>query len=385
VVLLERFDVVVVGGGPAGLSSAWHLASRGFGVVVVDDRVPVNSGTLCGVYVPLSVFEEFGLPRRLGVYGVGGVVIVSRGGVWDVDLGGVVGYNVDRDRLASFLADGIRDEGGVVVEGCRVGGFEVSDRGVVVRGCGRVFGGRVLVGADGAYSKIGAYVRGRFRRDELGLAAQVRVSSTKRFGERVRNRNVIFLGGEFSPFGYGWIFPKRDVLDVGVGSLASRTTGSGLVGYVGRVAGFFGLKVEGRVGFAPVPLCGPKSRVARGRVLVVGDAAGHVSPLTGEGVRFALEAGRFAAESIAEYLSGRTSLSGMGRRYLWRLWRGFYRRLWLERRLLDVFSGGHVASSSLVLDEKFRRIVAGLYTDSVDVYWAVLKGAWRLVVSKLVG
>lgn len=370
---MEWFDVVV-GGGPGGwvVGGFWLLGGLVLLWLMTVCLLMVVS--FVAGYIPLSVFEEFGLPRSLGVYEVGGVVIVSRGGMWDVDLGGVVGYNVDRDRLAGFLADRVRSEGGVVVEGCRVSGFEVSERGIVVRGCGRVFGGRVLVGADGAYSKIGAYVRGRFRRDELGLAVQVRVPSTKRFEERVRNRNVIFLGGEFSPFGYGWIFPKKGVLDVGVGSLASRATGIELVGYVRRVAGFFGLVFDGLPGFAPVLLCGPKSRVARGRVLVVGDAAGHVSPLTGEGIRFALEAGRFAAESIAEYLSGRLSLLGMGRRYLWRLWRGFYRRLWLERRLLSVFSGGRVASSSLVLDEGFRRVFAGLYTDSVGVYWAVLRG-----------
>ena len=143
------------------------------------------------------------------------------------------------------------------------------------------------------------------------------------------------------------------------------------------------MEVDGGVGFAPVPLSGPKNSVSRGRVLVVGDAAGHVSPLTGEGIRFALEAGWFAAESVAEYLSGRVSMPGMGRRYLWRLWRGFYPRLWAERRLLSLFAGGGVSSGSLLGDEGFRALVARLYTDSAGFGGLLLRGAWRLLASRL--
>ena len=362
------FDAVVVGSGPAGLSAAVGLAERGFSVAVVERMDRPNGGKLCAGYVPLSAFEAHGLPRRLGGWEVRGLRVMSEGGEWDVDLGVVAGYNVERERLASYLAGRLEGEGGVLL--LSTVALRVDDVGgrVVVETTGGVLEGRVAVVADGAYSRVAAGLRGRFRRDGLGLAVQVGAR-----GRPVEGLNTVYFGSSFSPFGYAWAFPKRGRVDVGVGALASRARGRELRGYLGRVLGRCGCRPLGEARFAPVPLCGPLGRVARGRLLVAGDAAGHVSPLTGEGVRFALEAGVLAAEAAARYLGGGVSLGGMGRAYLAGLWRSFYPRLLAERALLRLLGRGALSSGRLLGERGVREAVALLYLDAAPLGRVVLK------------
>ena len=104
-----------------------------------------------------------------------------------------------------------------------------------------------------------------------------------------------------------------------------------------------------------------------------GDAAGHVSPLTGEGVRFALEAGVLAAEAAARYLGGGVSLGGMGRAYLAGLWRSFYPRLLAERALLRLLGRGALSSGRLLGERGVREAVALLYLDAAPLGRVVLK------------
>ena len=191
--------------------------------------------------------------------------------------------------------------------------------------------------------------------------------------------NTVFLGSEYSPFGYAYIFPKRDRLDVGVGSLLSRAKGASLEKYLDKAAGHYGLTPESKPRYALVPLTGPVEKVCRGRVLLAGDSAGHVSPLVGEGIRFAMEAGSIAADAISSFLRGEFSLSELSRRYLAGLKKGFYRRLRLEKFLLRFLGRGRLTSTRLLRDPGMRRIVAELYLDMKDTQSLVLASIPRVL------
>ena len=285
-----------------------------------------------------------------------------------VEFDEVVGYNVDRERLAEHLAGRVRRCGGEVLTGITALDVREEESCAAVVCRGKSFRARVVVAADGVYSKVGSRVGGRFRPDQLGLAAQVKAALTGRFAEL--GLNTILLGGRYSPFGYAYIFPKASHLDVGVGALASRARGLG--GYLERVLEACELRAVSRVEYAPVPLVGPLSRVARGRVLLAGDSAGHIAPLTGEGIKFAMMTGRMAAEAAAAYLRGKATLREMGEIYLSRLRRSFYGRLRLERFILKLLRKGAVRSGRLMRDPAVRRAVAELYLDRRDTGSIVL-------------
>jgi flavin-dependent dehydrogenase len=164
------------------------------------------------------------------------------------------------------------------------------------------------VGADGANGAV-ARSTGLSPTGEPAVALEGNIPAAEVLLERWSHAIAIDLGG--TPGGYGWLFPKGDHLNVGVGgwrwiapSLRERL--SALCRYLQLdEAALFGVR-----GYH-LPLRVPGAPLVRGPVLLAGDAAGLVDPLSGEGIHAAFWSGRLAAESIADVLSGRSAdLSG---------------------------------------------------------------------------
>jgi len=116
---------------------------------------------------------------------------------------------------------------------------------------------------------------------------------------------AIDLGG--TPGGYGWLFPKGDHLNVGVGGW--RSIGPSLRGRLSELCRFLELDESRMIGVRGyhLPMRQSGDPLARGPALLAGDAAGLVDPLSGEGIRAAAWSGRLAAEAIAPYLAGQTA------------------------------------------------------------------------------
>ncbi|RLE73281.1 MAG: hypothetical protein DRJ37_00660 [Thermoprotei archaeon] len=285
--------MVVIGAGPAGLSSAQQLAEDGFRVVVFEKEAKPNYEKLCAGYLPLAVFNQFEIPTSIADYPVKGLKIITKKSEWTIKFKNVVGYNLDRTRLAEYLANKVKKSGGEVITNTAVVDIEEREEAIIVRvGEDReVYKAKIIIAADGAYSKIGSIIRGRFKSNELGLATQVKAHHSKTLSEIYSNLNIVFLRSDFSPFGYAWIFPKKNYVDAGLGALASRTKGVDLKNYLAKVLKYYDLEKTSEARHAPVPLTGPVKKVAMNRILLAGDSAGHVSPLTGEGIKFALLAG----------------------------------------------------------------------------------------------
>ena len=358
-------DAAVIGGGPAGLAAASHLAALGADVVLVDAGKPLNNGKPCGGYIPARLAERL-FPGQPPGYEVSAIHLVYQDREWTVELGETAGYNIPRRRLIEALERDARSSGAEIIQGCTATA-SVAGRTVTVHACGEAIRARVLVAADGAASRIGAAIRGRYTPETLGIALQAAAPRA----DVPRGANTIMLGSSYSPGGYAWAFPKHGHVDIGVGALAAKAPGGTLSRYLARVAERLHAEPRGPR-YAPVPLSGPR-RAARGAVLLAGDAAGHVSPLTGEGVRYAIEAGWAAARAAWGYLRGRYGLPAMGARYHAYLWGSFYPGLWLERRLMEHFLAGG-GSGRLLGDPGARRVVAMLYADAGGQVSRLLRG-----------
>ncbi len=374
----ELLDIIVIGAGPAGLSSAEKLAEKGFRVLVLEKEEKPNYEKLCAGYIPAPIFEIFDIPKSLVDYPVRGLKMITRDDEWIVECDDIAGYNVNRTRLAEYLASRIEKKGGEVLTSTTALRIEEGESEVAVACRDRSFKARVVIAADGAYSKIGGRIRGRFKIQDLGLTIQVKSAPSRRLTELTSKLNIIFLGGEFSPFGYAWIFPKKNHVDAGLGALASKTKGSDLRKYLDRVLEYYELKRISKDRYAPVPLIGPLKRIAKGRIVLAGDAAGHVSPLTGEGVKFALIAGSMAAEAVTAYLKGKIPLHKLEKQYLSKLEKSFYKRFRLEKLILKMFKEKKLTSSKLLKDRKMRRIIAELYLDKRDIQKLVLASLPRI-------
>lgn len=294
------YDVIVAGAGPAGASAAFWLGEAGKRVLVLEkERLPRYKP--CGGGIPTVVFDRFPFDFSPVVEGeVGRVRFRFRDGrEVTAQLPGRPIATAMRERFDAHIlgharAD-VRDGSSVVVlhqDGATV---EVADR------AGQTFRARYVIGADGANSRVARLV-GLRRRKRMGAGIEVEVPVDDRLVAEYRNTALFIFGAV--PKGYLWVFPKAGHLSVGVGAFQG---GASLMREALRdQMGRLGIDVGGEPQHGhPLPIYLGREPLRRERVLLVGDAAGLMDPLLGEGIRHAVDSGRLAAEAVLADAPGR--------------------------------------------------------------------------------
>ena len=307
--MTETFDAIVVGGGPSGATAADDLARAGRKVLLLDRAGRIKP---CGGAVPPRLLKDFEVPLdQLCARATSARMVAPSNKAVDMPVGdGFVGL-VDREVFDEFLRVRATTNGATRIDGT----FETLERdadGTAVvcyrpkdapRGSVPVkVRGKVVIGCDGGNSAVArAALPANEKVPFVSAYHEVIESPPEGFRGFEGGRCDIFYQGNLSPDFYAWIFPHGDKTSVGVGSavkgFAMRDAVARLREQTGLDA-FKTIRVEG----APIPLK-PRKRWDNGRdVIVAGDAAGVVAPASGEGIYYAMTAGRLAAESAAELL-----------------------------------------------------------------------------------
>jgi flavin-dependent dehydrogenase len=183
-----------------------------------------------------------------------------------------------------------------VQDGARVTDLALDDDGVTLSVDGRAIRGSVLVGADGA-NGVTARTLGIEQAFDWGVAYEGNVAGAE---DRFRGRAVIELGVVAG--GYGWVFPKGDHVNVGVGGWLRE--GPKLKERLREVARAQQLDGLSELRGHRLPMRKPSSPLVRGRALLVGDAAGLVDPLSGDGMYECFVSSRLASAAILDLLGG---------------------------------------------------------------------------------
>ena len=322
---LETFDVVVVGGGPAGATAAHDLVLKGRSVLLLDRAGRIKP---CGGAIPPRLIKDFDIPDRLLVAKASSARMVSpTAKAVDIPIeNGFVGM-VDRDQFDEYLRTRSADAGVVRRTGTFSRLERLSDGSCVVhylardrkeRGEGMPHSVRAkgVIGADGARSNVArqAEITGPdgvecvFAYHEI-----IRAPSTLQ-ASRNQSRCDVYYNGTLSPDFYGWVFPHGETISVGTGSADKGFSLRTAVGSLRQVAGLDGMETLRREG-APLPMkplrCWDDGR----NVVLAGDAAGVVAPASGEGIYYAMAGGRFAADSVDAFLrTGKTNCLGTARK-----------------------------------------------------------------------
>jgi geranylgeranyl reductase family protein len=330
-------DVVVVGAGPAGSTAAKLLADRGYSVLLVD-RANFPRHKTCASWINRLAFERFSyLQPHLDE-------------LIEAPFYGITFYDAAAERHGEYLEkrpcgylslrskfdDGLRKiamkAGAQFMGGCAVNGIrEERDGATVILADGRELGAQVVIGADGASSRVAfaAGIRKGWRRRDYVLCANADIPCsqeliTKTYGASFPFYVYLEYGGVQ---GYAWVFPKRHHVCVGIGAMLS--DGRAIRGLYSKF--FREMKERGHLpeplaeigtyyDIDPVGAVHRLESLTRGRVMLIGDAAGFVSGSTGEGIYPGMVSGEIAAEIIDETLGRRTVETGLER--FNQAWRG---------------------------------------------------------------
>jgi menaquinone-9 beta-reductase len=322
-------DVLVIGGGPAGASAAYWLARYGHQVTVVERKSFPREKTCGDGLTPRAVHQlnEMGLgDQLLPFHKYNGLRATGMGRQLELQWPShpvypQYGYVVRRRELDTMVARNAVEAGATLLEGHEAlqpivdRGFV---RGAVVQpptGEPVEIRARYVVVADGANSRFGRSL-GTFRTREWPYGTAIRTYwETPRHAEPwiesaldVKDRN-----GNPMP-GYGWIFPVGDgTVNIGVGLLStfrefkSVNTTHLLDAYAHQVADRWEItpdRPECKATSGRIPMGGSVGPKAGPSYLVIGDAAGSVNPFNGEGIDYAYETARMAAQVLHEALDG---------------------------------------------------------------------------------
>lgn len=304
----DEFDVVVVGGGPSGATAATDLARAGHSVLMVERNFRIKP---CGGAIPPRLIEQFDIPQHLLVARIRSARMISPAGQ-QVDMPIADSYvaMVDRETFDPWLRDRAVSAGAELVYGAFMSLAYLDDGRVRLRfrekgqaGAERTVVARAVIGADGAKSRVARQC----------IAGAEAMKSVLAYHEIVRSpenaapehfdpsRCDVWYQGRLSPDFYAWVFPHGGQTSIGVGSAAKSFSAPAAVAALRSDIAMQDAETVRREG-APIPLK-PLRRWDDGRaVLLAGDAAGVVAPASGEGIYYAMLAGRIAAETVAEFL-----------------------------------------------------------------------------------
>jgi geranylgeranyl reductase family protein len=210
-----------------------------------------------------------------------------------------------RDEFDHFLVARARESGAEVVENQKVTSLKTADKEVTVSTETDSFTGKIAVGADGATSVVGRALNPVETRD-FGIALEAEVSVPEQ--DRFRWDSLVGMDLGCVRGGYGWVFPKREHLSIGVGAPIQRA--KSLKAYYRQLLDSLDLQAHDCRRFRShlVPVYTSGTVIQRGRMLLLGDAAGLVDPLSGEGIYNAIRSAKLAAPVISTQLRDPSSV-----------------------------------------------------------------------------
>jgi geranylgeranyl reductase family protein len=302
-------DVLVVGAGPAGSSAAKAAAETGVDTVLIDAKMRIGEQPHCGEFVPARLFGEFHLNKSCIIQSVDSMETRILSGLFefgaDLSIPAVntvsPGYMIDRVQFDRDLARKASESGARVISGTRLIRRE-NDCWIARAPESEIrFSPKIIIAADGPLSSVASL---------LGLAGfqflkglQVEVPLIESIG-----KTIIFLDKTFSS-GYGWLFPKGMVANLGIGARPDMNVRNLLQALVSALvtSGMIRKGVLARYG-GIIPVSGLRPSLCVKNVMFCGDAAGLTHPITGAGIPQAVFSGDLAGRAASISLKNSSDL-----------------------------------------------------------------------------
>jgi digeranylgeranylglycerophospholipid reductase len=397
--MAEITDVLIIGAGPAGLAAAIQLQEHDVDFILVAREAFACENKTCGGFVPARASREFDIEEPLNSNEITSARLKFPGlDIMKVDFGRPVGFNATRKALGDRMVEQLQNRSACTQMKTLVTSVSESKDSVDVsirRGSQReILHAKILIDASGAnpISVKSGLVRKRISNMKMGYGVQYHLR-TKGIENEFPNANDFFYGHEFSPGGYAWIFPRGEEVVLGTGGLVARVKESDKrpTDYLDHLlqdieptrSDLKDAKLI-KTDAAVMPLAGIVTPSYSRRIMLVGDAAGHCSPITGEGIYYSMIGGKVAARAAKRVLvkgDARTDLAAYERDWRRAIGSDLKWGAWLQKRL--TIQGSSSFSSSLLRSEKSQRLIAEMLVGERSVISTITKIAPAYLRSKV--
>lgn len=290
------YDVLIVGSGPAGAYLAYLLAKKNINVLIIDkEKFPREK--VCGGGISQKTINllDFSIDSIVQKYITGAFLTYKNRGIIEKKLEGRNGVSIIRSEFDNFILEKAIENGAEFIQNCAYNSTDNENDYLVVNTSNRTYKSKYLIGADGVFSKVR---NDHFGKDLVSYAPAIEalVYVPPKIIDLYEDHTLFDFGG--MPKGYGWIFPKKDHLNVGVYSIfGSKSIRDDLNKFMARypsLKNFSDIKI---VGFS-IPTKNRKKIFGNNSVLLIGDSAGFAESFYGEGIYFALKSAVLASKAL---------------------------------------------------------------------------------------
>lgn len=391
-----EYDVTIIGAGPAGATAARYLSKSGYRVLLLEkEKFPRYKACAGGLCKHVEEFDYLNIAKLDLVKSIcRSTLTLSPSTKYELlyDSKEVLFYNVDRKEFDDYLAKLSIDAGADFHDGIRVKGISIGNEIAKVKTNKSDIRCKAIVGAGGVNDVASKFLQAKEgikgQKLALSMVEDLKVKEDfveEKYGEG--SRAVILL--RFANLhGYAWVFPKRNSLNIGYAGYLEEMKGKDAKEMLMQFLQFLKKKnllpndiQSKRARGALIPCRGFLKKTYSDRLLLCGDSAGFVSPLSGEGIYYAMDSGRIAAKVLEKALEIDRLDEGYLKNYqrLWMSrWGKDFRYLKIFHYILMRFTEGVIKRA--VDDEELKRLYVGVFNGSLkakEVKWKILLGILR--------
>jgi len=398
------YDVIVCGAGPAGATCAKFVSEKGYKVALLE-KTGFPRDKPCGGVLRISIDEH-----KFVMDGMKSISLTESREVkmHSPSKGNVVSFR-DKDPLMlhmrrtefdPMLVDKAVDAGATLLEDHNVTKVAPSaGKAVVSVKGGKKLASHLIVGAGGVHDPVAGYLRKKHKLppkwEKKQLAFLVTTETPvkedfikKTFGPRRTSHMFLRPSGVK---GYAWLFPKKDVLNTGFGAfwgdmknIDIKKEYNEFIRSLKKQKLFPKDVKTGKLSSGELPMAGPLKRTYTDRMLIIGDAAGFVSPLIGDGLYYAISSGRFAADTLVKALKNERYDSPQLREYQVR-WKKAWGREFLALGLISrsVDMQTERFTRYVARDHQLRQQAQGVLSGRDDPFKMMVKATPRMMLDML--
>lgn len=295
---MKRFDVIIVGAGPSGTSAAYDLVDAGLSVLILEKKTMPREKPCGGAVSDLGQkFLRFPIPEDLvDAECFGARINTPKSSITSI-TDNRLAILVNRKNFDFYLLNMAIKKGAIVKYEIVK---QIKESGEFYNICTNAdsYLARNVIIATGIQSTLIKNVRRLDNKDEFGICLETKISidENRRYSDL---KNIIEIHFGVAGYGYGWVFPHGNFLSVGVGGVSSifKEPNKAMYQFMSSLGFKYDRqKIRGHM----IPRGGIKRVIRKGRLFLVGDAAGFVEPFTGEGIAYAIRSGQIASNTIIE-------------------------------------------------------------------------------------